>query len=304
LNSSIIKIYGTHILKSGDELIVDHSEDDFNFNRASDDTNRQYRLLNFTLSILNSLQNPPAKVLYEDDEVAVMFKPSGVHSLSWIGTAKKNYFAFNDCLPILLFPPYIRGIIDPNTIDDHIKIILQKRQPLPSPLPCHRLDARVSGCLVIAKTKLAMMNLCKQFESRTVEKEYRAVIAGFPQSTTNTTNFIKCKFFIRLTKVQLVSFRFLRYKYLFRSNSSTFDIEYPIGGKPAKTTLRILYTVPCNIYGNMTLVTLYPHTGRRHQLRRHCAAIGCPIIGIILSKRYLRYFNLIKIQKTRRLPRR
>ena len=35
----------------------------------------------------------------------------------------------------------------------------------------------------------------------------------------------------------------------------------------------------CNIYGRLTTVRLWPITGRRHQLRRHCALLGAPIVG-------------------------
>lgn len=36
---------------------------------------------------------------------------------------------------------------------------------------------------------------------------------------------------------------------------------------------------PCNVYGTLTTVRLWPITGRRHQLRRHCALLGTPIVG-------------------------
>jgi hypothetical protein len=42
----------------------------------------------------------------------------------------------------------------------------------------YRLDARVSGCLLIAKTQRAMGDLSKQFEFRYVKKEYAAILAG------------------------------------------------------------------------------------------------------------------------------
>mmetsp|Transcript_57902 Transcript_57902/g.65676 ORF Transcript_57902/g.65676 Transcript_57902/m.65676 type:complete len:170 (+) Transcript_57902:115-624(+) len=42
----------------------------------------------------------------------------------------------------------------------------------------------------------------------------------------------------------------------------------------------VLQETPCNINGILTDVQLFPHTGRRHQLRIHCAQeLGTPILG-------------------------
>ena len=40
-----------------------------------------------------------------------------------------------------------------------------------------------------------------------------------------------------------------------------------------------LQVTPCNVYGHLTKVSLRPLTGRKHQLRQHCAALGTPIMG-------------------------
>ena len=131
--------------------------------------------------MLNPIQNPPAHILYDDNEVAVVFKPSGVHTLSWAGTVQKNVLAFNDCLPIILSPsnPTPSFLSSPN-ITDTVTSTGPPSLSLARPSPCHRLDARVSGCVVVAKTKNALADLSHQFENRLVKKEYRAVVAGNP----------------------------------------------------------------------------------------------------------------------------
>jgi hypothetical protein len=51
-------------------------------------------------------------------------------------------------------------------------------------------------------------------------------------------------------------------------------IRLPVGGKLSETRLRVLETTADNVYGSITRVALFPQSGRRHQLRQHCAAIG------------------------------
>lgn len=70
-------------------------------------------------------------------------------------------------------------------------------------------------------------------------------------------------------------------------------MNIPVFGRDARTTGKVLDTVPCNVYGNMTLVALYPHTGRRHQLRQHCAALGAPIVGDDLYHDCATYTHLL-----------
>ena len=179
------KIYGTRKLIKGDILTVtfplDHSPTEPTNTEQQDAYINRLRV--FADSMLNPIQNPPAHILYNDNEVAVVFKPSGVHTLSWAGTVQKNVFAFNDCLPIILSPfdptpPSSSFSSDPT--DTVITSAVSPSLSLARPSPCHRLDARVSGCVVVAKTKNALADLSHQFENRLVKKEYRAVVAGDP----------------------------------------------------------------------------------------------------------------------------
>lgn len=117
---------------------------------------------------------------------------------------------------------------------------------LPRPIPQHRLDARVAGCLVVAKSRRAAVNLHKQFEQRKIKKEYRAILVG----KINTDN----------PRKKIV-------------------ITHPVDGLSSTTELIIMQETKCPVYGCLTTVRLFPLTGRRHQLRRHCAALGNPIVG-------------------------
>jgi hypothetical protein len=63
-------------------------------------------------------------------------------------------------------------------------------------------------------------------------------------------------------------------------------VEKPLGGKSALTTFKAERHVQSMLHGGgVTLVSLWPHTGRTHQLRRHMAHLGKPILG---DDRYMR----------------
>jgi 23S rRNA pseudouridine1911/1915/1917 synthase len=117
--------------------------------------------------------------------------------------------------------------------------------PLPDalawPRPVHRLDYSTSGLLLVAKTASAQVFLGQQFEEKNIHKRYRAVVAGTPE----------------------VSGR----------------VDEPINGMMAQSEYATVETVPSLRSGQLTLVDLYPLTGRTHQLRIHMATIGHPIVG-------------------------
>jgi len=109
------------------------------------------------------------------------------------------------------------------------------------PQPVHRLDRPTSGLLLIAKTIKARIELGKQFEERRILKVYRAVVVGEIPEQGNIHN--------------------------------------PIDGQNAKTQYKRIERVPSLWNEALSLVELYPETGRTHQLRIHLADIGHPIVG-------------------------
>jgi 23S rRNA-/tRNA-specific pseudouridylate synthase len=120
---------------------------------------------------------------------------------------------------------------------------------LRKPQHAHRLDSPTGGLVLCCKTRPALQAMSVAFEERRVQKRYRAIVTGDLQG------------------------------------SGTIDAQ--VGGKDALTE----YIVPTAagmkvkslLSKTITTVDLYPKTGRHHQLRRHLAGIGTPILG---DKRY------------------
>jgi 23S rRNA pseudouridine1911/1915/1917 synthase len=119
----------------------------------------------------------------------------------------------------------------------------------------HRLDKDTSGVIIVAKTKTAFLELQKQFKSREVKKEYRAIAVG-------------------------------------HGLVNQFEIDAPIDrnprnrmtmaivpqGNPAKTKFERLQQLEIN--GNpYTYLRVNPLTGRTHQIRVHLAALNHPVAG-------------------------
>jgi RluA family pseudouridine synthase len=111
----------------------------------------------------------------------------------------------------------------------------------PLPKAVHRLDRPTSGLLIIAKTARSHQALGAQFEHKTIQKQYQAIAIGqLPLAGT---------------------------------------INTPVDGKEAQTSYEVIEIVPSLRSGQLSLVRLYPQTGRTHQLRKHLAGLGCPILG-------------------------
>jgi len=129
-----------------------------------------------------------------------------------------------------------------NALQGNLKASTQ--QDAIAPEPIHRLDYPTSGALLIGKTASSVQALNELFKNRTIEKTYVAVT---------------------IKAMQLEGI-----------------IISDIDGKIAKTTYNVTNTIASPKYASLNLVTLKPHTGRKHQLRKHMAEMGNPIFGDLL----------------------
>ena len=165
------------------------------------------------------------EVIYEDDAIIVINKPSGLLSV-------------------------------PGRIGRYsVATILSQRYP--GALLAHRLDMGTSGLMVAAKTRDAYRHLQQQFSDHTIRKTYVALL-DTSLLTSHSLHPITGTISLPLLCDPINRPR------------QVVDYEH---GKAAVTDYEMVGT---------DRVRLYPHTGRTHQLRMHCAhpdGLGCPIRG-------------------------
>jgi tRNA pseudouridine32 synthase/23S rRNA pseudouridine746 synthase len=126
-----------------------------------------------------------------------------------------------------------------------------------SPALAHRLDRDTSGCLVLGRHRKGLQRLMQLFKQGRVEKTYWAVVEGDPTPDEG-------------------------------------EIDQPLGrldadrgwwmrvdplGTPARTRWRVLGRGASAQGRPLAFLELAPLTGRTHQLRVHCAAMGWPVLG-------------------------
>jgi tRNA pseudouridine32 synthase / 23S rRNA pseudouridine746 synthase len=120
------------------------------------------------------------------------------------------------------------------------------------PALAHRLDRDTSGCLVLGRHPKALRRLGALFAAGKVEKVYWAIVAGHPPQDEGRTE-------TGLGKL---------------NRGGGWRMVVDPAGRRAITDYRVRGTTVAR-----TWLELRPRTGRTHQLRVHCAALGCPVIG-------------------------
>ncbi|MEI6858589.1 MAG: tRNA pseudouridine(65) synthase TruC [Shewanella sp.] len=129
--------------------------------------------------------------------------------------------------------------------------------------PVHRLDRPTSGVLLFAKSSEMANALCEQFADKTVEKHYLAIVRG---------NMHQAAILDYPLKVEL-------------DDLGDKDVARGKPDQDAVTCYQPLLNADIPFASGRyatsryALVKLTPHTGRKHQLRRHMAHLRHPIIG-------------------------
>lgn len=177
----------------------------------------------------------PLQIVYEDDDLLAINKQAGII-----------------CHPAR---PSQGGTIA-NAVVYHIQKISHGDDPC-RPGIVHRLDKNTTGIMLIAKTDEAHWRLSLQFERRTIEKTYWAIVEGDVQLDEDIIN------------APLAAHPTIRDRFLVPGVR-----RVPMVTKEAITRYRVVER-----FCGFALVQLHPKTGRTHQLRVHMSYIGHPLLG-------------------------
>ena len=118
----------------------------------------------------------------------------------------------------------------------------------------HRLDRDTTGVIVVAKDNQTHHKLSSQFEQRTVEKQYVAIVKGSPQFDSDWIETHVRTHPKQREKMQVCG----------------------EGGEAREATT--FYQVAERLGGH-SVIDLFPRTGRTHQLRLHMQHLGHPIVA-------------------------
>jgi 23S rRNA pseudouridine1911/1915/1917 synthase len=191
-------------------------------------------------------ENIPLSILYEDPHVLVVDKPAGlaVHPApgNWTGTLV-------------------------NAVLWHAGESLKIVGAIGRPGIVHRLDKDTSGVMVVCKSTYALASLGRQFQQRTIDRQYRAFGVGSPNPLWGKTGRIET----RLGRDPRERKRM------------AVLLDSAAAGKIAITNYEIISRFGIGFQGQggaaACEIVCKLETGRTHQIRVHMAHIGLPLIG-------------------------
>jgi tRNA pseudouridine32 synthase / 23S rRNA pseudouridine746 synthase len=150
----------------------------------------------------------------------------------------------------------------------------------------HRLDRETSGCLVLGRHRKALASLSLLFKHRRIGKTYWAVVDGGPEADEGTIDMplgrLDPQFGWWMKPDPDGQPAVTKWKVMGRSpHMQRAPITSPWNGEvdPPQAGAPLGEGAHTHPEGDLTWLALEPITGRTHQLRVHCAAMGFPIFG-------------------------
>lgn len=179
-------------------------------------------VLSAVAPVYNPPQEPYVSIIHRDADILVLDKPSGLLSVPG------RHPALSDSLATRV------------------------REHFPQAQMINRLDKDTSGLVLMSLNRRAHAAIASQFEARTTQKSYIAVVSGRVEDDEG------------LIDLPLA---------IDPDNKPRHHVDHE-NGKPAQTRWHVLHRDR-----NATRLRLFPLTGRTHQLRVHMKALGHVILG-------------------------
>ncbi|MDO6726304.1 RluA family pseudouridine synthase [Cognatishimia sp. 1_MG-2023] len=192
----------------------------------------------------------PLEVIYEDDDLIVINKPTGMVVHPAPGTPNGTLV---------------------NALLHHCGDTLSGVGGSKRPGIVHRIDKDTSGLLVVAKSDRAHHGLAAQFEKHTVERYYNAVVYGEPDAHDPRLRGVRGVSF-ESGNIMRITTQLARHKTDRQRQAVLFE-----GGRHAVTRCRIVETFGAPSV--VSLVECWLETGRTHQIRVHMTHAGHSLIG-------------------------
>lgn len=189
-------------------------------------------------------QELPLDILYEDEELVVVNKPAGlvVHP----GAGCREGTLANALL-------HHFETLSSHGGDDRPGIV-------------HRLDRFTSGVLAVARTDAAHQALARQFQARTVEKTYWALVHGSVRKDHDTID-------APIERDRNHRTRMTTRRQDGREALTEYWVQERFAAQVAQRGSSTLRSIA------YSWLKVRIHTGRTHQIRVHLASIGYPVAG-------------------------
>ena len=222
------KAEGNEKLKAGDVVSIFLSDETFDkFHVNLEELKKEY-------DALKSLNLKGLKIVFEDDEMIVADKPYNILSQK----ASGKDLSANE---------YLLGYII-----NKGELSFEEFQTF-KPSVVNRLDRNTTGLLLFGKTLNALQQLGEGIRERSIEKYYRAIVAGELKDELELKGY--------LLKDE-------------KTNKVSFHKEQVDGSDYIETGVKPLVSK-----NGLTLVEIHLITGKTHQIRLHLSTIGYPILG-------------------------
>ena len=180
----------------------------------------------------NEAQDIPLVIAYEDEHLIVVDKPAGLV----VHPAAGN---FDGTLV--------------NALLHHCRGSLSGIGGVERPGIVHRIDKDTSGLMIAAKTDPAHVGLAAQFAAHSIDRRFKAIVAGVPRQAEGTIDAPLARSSANRKKIAIVG----------DGRGKRAVTHYS-----AITRLKAAALVECRL-----------ETGRTHQVRVHMASIGHPLLG-------------------------